>query len=148
MKKILNNQCFMIIAAMIFFGAQKANAQLTSSKVASIMENYGWTKKADTRYAYLKESESTTPVTYTFYYGLEYAIVAYSDDTDVQDIDIQVCYPSGNVYLQDNEFDDISILKFVPPYDMNRGVKITNYSSLEKHFTSKCNFIIFYRTVE
>ena len=148
MKKFLNNQFFMIIAAMIFFGVQKVNAQTTLSQVKSIMRDRGWIATADSRYAYLKEGESTTDWYRIFYSTLEYAIVAYSDDEDVLDIDLQLNDAYGEAYIKDDEFDEFSILQFTPAYTISLGIKMTNYSSIEKYLTSKCNYTIFYRTTD
>lgn len=144
MKKIITHSLSLLLAGFILFTGKTAHGQVIESDVVSVMRDGGWTK-LDTRYVYLSEGQSSATWSRYFSDYLEYAVVAYSDEEDVLDIDIEILYPSGYPYLNDTEVGSLPVLTFSPPYSGNYGIRIKNYSSLS-YLASYCKFTVFYRT--
>jgi hypothetical protein len=83
--------------------------------------------------------------TFTFDEGVEYDIVALSEDNDVQDVDIQILTPSGDVYTQDTKTSAYAEVNFTPSYTRTLTIKVKNYRSRTPNYASKVYFMIAYR---
>lgn len=70
--------------------------------------------------------------------------MAYSEDEDVLDLDAEIRDAFGNVVAVDDDDSDLAIVTFSVPYSRQLKTTITNYSS-RSSYTSKCNFIVFFR---
>jgi hypothetical protein len=95
MKKIFVTAIF-YIAAFIPINAQ-VNIR---AEILAILRSKGYDDISEERYAYLKEGEDAQHWR-TFYAGVSYAIVAYTEDAGVRDIDVYLYDTDGTVLVKD-----------------------------------------------
>ena len=79
-----------------------------------------------------------------FYVGISYAIVAYTDDPGVQDIDVYLYDTDGSVLVKDTEQATFAIVYYRPYVSRRMRVVIENYDSSSKYRSYNCKFIILY----
>ncbi len=144
MKNVFNTICGLFLIVLLA-AARPASAQHTESDVKSLMAIDDWTFAGDSRYAYLKEGGSTSWWYRTFRSDREYAVVAFSEDGDVDDVDLEIQTGSGYAFKRDVLIDALPIVTFSVGYDRQLRIKMTNYSSSTPNYASKCYFMIFYR---
>lgn len=144
MKKIFKLLSIAIIFSLIIAGSNQSFGQYSESVVTSNMGSMGW-KLSNNRYAFLKEGVSTDWWSATFYSGTEYAVVAFSNDEDVEDMDVEVQYPGGGTYAKDKDTDDFAMVTFSPAVDRTLKIRMTNYASDTPDFASECHYLVFYR---
>lgn len=142
--KTIFKQISVIVAAMVTL-ASTANAQTSEWAVKSYMEDLGWEHTGQTREAYLTEGQSTSAWFRTYYSGVEYAAVAFSEEAGVFDLDVQTVYYSGREHLADTDESSLAMITFSPYSTTTLGIKMTNYSSSGAWTPYKCKFMLFYR---
>ena len=140
MKKII------LLSAVVFL-ALTSFAQHSAEyyKVTKFMKDRGWTLSADNRTANLKEGGYTTWWNRHYYANLEYAVVAFSDDPDVEDVDVEVRDLDGDLIAKDDDEESWAIARFQLDYAQTLKVKMTNYSSQTPNYASSCRYLIFYK---
>ena len=80
-----------------------------------------------------------------FYANTTYLIYGFTEDDDVNDLDLYVNYDDGDLYVRDNGTDAVPIVTFTPTYDHDMKVLIKNYSSSTPYSKSRCWFFIAYK---
>lgn len=98
----------------------------------------------DEYYCDLKEGGICT-TTFKFYKGSSYKIVAFSEDEDVQDVDLEIVSLSGTVLYKDSSPKDLAVVGFSPSYDRSLKVRVKNYDSDTPYYKSRVRFIIAYK---
>lgn len=144
MKKTFKLSGMVIIFLMIVTKTNQVFAQYSASAVVSVMKDKGWSL-SNNRYAFLKEGVSTDWWSATFHSGTEYAVVAFSNDEDVEDIDLEVAYPSGTPYKSDVDPGDFAMVTFTPPVSRTYKIRMKNESSETPAYASECRYLVFYR---
>jgi len=139
MKRILIT-CAIIVMAMTAFGQSKEQA-----RVEKFMKDKGWTQTDVNRWADLKEGGYTSWWSRHFYSALEYAVIAFSDDPDVEDVDVEVRDMDGDIIAEDKDSDDWGIATFTLDEAQSLKIKMTNYSSKTPSYASRCRYLIFYK---
>ena len=81
----------------------------------------------------------------TFYKDITYVIYGFSDDNNVNDLDIYVYYEDGDLYTHDAESDATPIVTFTPSYTRTMKVVLKNYDSDTPYNESRCRFFIVYK---
>lgn len=140
MKKIIIT-CFIAVLAATAFGQNSAQYD----RVVKLMTKKGWTQTDVNRWADLKEGGYTSWWSRHFYSSLEYAVVAFSDDPDVDDIDVEVRDMNDKRIAIDDDVDDVAIVTFDLDKAQNLKIKMTNYSSETPSYASRCRYLIFYK---
>lgn len=115
-------------------------SQSMYTRVSNYLLDEGYTIEKSI-YADIAEGE-TTYVWYTFEAGTTYIIYGFTEDEDVQDLDLTVNYKDGSVYKRDLESDATPVLIFTPYYTRTMKVILKNYSSDTPDYQSTCRFFI------
>lgn len=142
MKQIITWISRLLIVATVTTGP--AQAQTSEAKVVAYMKTRGWEPTSENRFAYLSEGSATTWRCRKFYAGVEYAIVAFSQDGDVTDMDVDVRHCDGRHFDSDNDVDDWGIVVFTGGGG-TMDYRMKNYSSDTPDGESRCQYIIFCR---
>jgi|GEM_PF-1975540 len=75
----------------------------------------------------------------------EYAVVALSEDTDVQDVDIEILTAADDIYEKDTQTDALAVVNFTPSFSRNLTIKAINYRSGTPNYASRVYFFVAYR---
>jgi hypothetical protein len=137
-----------IVCLALAFMAIPSFAQTNSDeydKVVRYFKDKGWTQTADNRVAKLKEGGYTTWWSRSFYAALEYAGGGFSDDKDVEDIDIEVRTLDNGLISKDDASDTWAIATFTLKSQETLKIKMTNHKSETPDYASSCRYLIFYR---
>lgn len=143
MKKTNYFYTFLTIIILVMT-AQVTSAQHYQSDIIEEMNDAGWTL-ANNRYANLREGSSSSWWYRTFSSEREYRVVAFSDDEDVLDVDLEIQYADGTPYKNDEDDEDLAVVYMSPYITRQYRIRIKNYESLTPNFASKCYFMVFYR---
>jgi len=81
----------------------------------------------------------------TFYAGLTYGILAFSDDGDVQDVDIYTYYSDGTLFMKDTSNANYAALDFVCYSNTTLKIVIKNYKTNTPDYPSVCRFFVAYK---
>ncbi len=81
----------------------------------------------------------------TFYSGNNYFIVAFSEDSDVNDIDLYLYDSDGTLLIEDKDTKPVAVLDFNVHKQKDLKVVIKNYNSDLTSYEYPCKFIIFYK---
>lgn len=115
-------------------------AQSRYEKVRQVYRSLGYNIGLE-EFANLKEG-SFGYSTVNFEAGSRYEIVAVSNDTDVKDIDLYVYYPNGELFMEDTDNSNLSVVSFNCTYSQSMKIIIKNYSSLTPNFASTIRYFI------
>ncbi|TKK65972.1 hypothetical protein FC093_18385 [Ilyomonas limi] len=108
--------------------------------IKQILEDHKYTIVKDI-YGYIAQGE-TVYYYKTFYANTTYAIYGFSEDENVNDLDIEVQYSDGTTYMNDSGSDDEPVVVFTPSYTRTMKVVLKNYSSYTPDDESRCEFLI------
>lgn len=133
MKRLLILLAMTVLSLGIF-------AQSRYEKVRQVYRSLGYNIGLE-EYANLKEG-SFGYSTVNFEAGSRYEIVAVSNDIDVRDIDLYVYYPNGELFMEDTDNSNLSVVSFNCSYSQSMKVIIKNYSSLTPNFASTIRYFI------
>lgn len=92
----------------------------------------------------LKEGQYFTK-TFKFDEGVNFDIVALSEDGDVRDVDMEILSPYGTPLLKDTRSDNYAEVNFTPDYTRSLTIKVKNYSSDAPNYASTVYFIVAYK---
>lgn len=154
MKQISNLVCKAILLSMIVVSSVKASAQCNHSQVVSFMQDKGWAISPDNRFEYAKATKQTELEYYNFDSSHKYAIVAFTQNKDVKDFDLEVQKSNGSLYnkkyntrLLAKMFScqfDAPIYFLNPGENVRLGIKI-NVNVSNPEYSSQCHYMIFYK---
>jgi len=134
-----------IILALLFLSISiTAGAQGT---VYNFVKGYGQGLGYSIKGEYhcnLKQGEACTQKL-TFYKGSDYDVLAFSEDGDVQDIDVKILTSYNTTYVEDNSAKDYAEVTFSPSFTRSLTIRVKNYSSNTPYYASKIYFIVFYK---
>lgn len=133
MKRLLILLAMTVLSLGIF-------AQSRYEKVRQVYRSLGYNIGLE-EYVNLKEG-SFGYSTVNFEAGSRYEIVAVSNDTDVKDIDLYVYYPNGELFMEDTDNSNLSVVSFNCTYSQSMKIIIKNYSSLTPNFASTIRYFI------
>ena len=133
MKRLLILLAMAVLSLGIF-------AQSRYEKVRHVYRSLGYNIGLE-EFANLKEG-SFGYSTVNFEAGSRYEIVAVSNDTDVKDIDLYVYYPNGELFMEDTDNSNLSVVSFNCTYSQSMKIIIKNYSSLTPNFASTIRYFI------
>ena len=133
MKRLLILLAMAVLSLGIF-------AQSRYEKVRHVYRSLGYNIGLE-EFANLKEG-SFGYSTVNFESGSRYEIVAVSNDTDVKDIDLYVYYPNGELFMEDTDNSNLSVVSFNCTYSQSMKIIIKNYSSLTPNFASTIRYFI------
>lgn len=142
-KSFKNIAIAFITILSINIGAKAQEGSQKYKEVLSLLESKGYSISVE-QYALLEEGEEAGH-TKTFYAGTSYVIVACSDDSDVNDVDVFLNNTSGTTYDQDADSADVAVVEFNPSFTREMRVNIKNYSSETPYYASRCRFVIAYK---
>jgi hypothetical protein len=137
MKKIL---MVLVLAIMSVFAFSQSTKYY---EVRGALIDSGWNISADQQ-ASLVEGGSAYYYK-TFYAGYQYGILAFSDDSDVQDVDIYAYYSDGTLFMKDTSIANYAILDFNCYSDTTLKIVIKNYKSNTPSYASICRFFVAYK---
>lgn len=137
MKRIILMLTLVVMSLTVFSQYQKYN------DLKALYRSYGYVIGLEEEANISQGNTAFSNV--TFRNGNEYVIVAMSDDTDVQDIDIYTYYTSGALFLKDDDNSKIAIVSFNCYYSVILQIVIKNYSSLTPRWESKVRYFIAYK---
>lgn len=115
-------------------------SQSVYSKVVRYMRNNGGYSLSTAKYGYINKGEKFYNYK-TFSAGLEYAIVAYSENQNV-DVDLYLYDYDGYLKLKDTGSGEWALLNFSTWEQMRMKIVVKNYSY---YGNAKCEVLIFYR---
>ena len=114
--------------------------------VRQLILNLGYTIDENTNVWHQNLAEKESFYNYkTYYYGTDYIIVAFSQDTDVLDVDLWLCNPDGTIFKKDTDTENLAVLKFSPAENYYMATYVQNYSSLYPSYQSTCWLIVGYK---
>ncbi len=146
--KKLRGKLFSVIFVLCIFFNDRVNAQPGQSFTYNFYRGYligeGYTIVED-KYCKLAQGE-TCSLTRRFFTNNTYKIIAFSDDTDVTDVDLYAYNSNGTLYDKDDE-DDRSASLIIRPYLFARDLKITwkSFASRTPRYSSTVYLIIGYK---
>ena len=106
------------------------------------MNNEGYSLST-TKYVYLSEGESYY-ISKTMYSGNDYIIIAFSDDSDVKDLDISLYDEYGDLVDSSTSSENVEMLTAHAWGTTNTKIKVKNYDSYSSYSTYKIKVMIFY----
>ena len=134
----------LLLAALTSFSFCSSFAQGANYyNVRDYLEGKGYTISKDV-YADIAEGE-TVYYWKTFYANTTYLIYGFSDDDNVNDLDLYVYYEDGELYTHDSEDDATPVITFTPSYTRTMKVILKNYNSTTPDDESRCRFFIVYK---
>lgn len=145
MKKTFSTWGRIIIPLIIILVSNTVKAQTTIREVTSYMKSSGDWIASDTKYANLVEDQQTTWWYRTFVHGYEYKIVAFSEDADVSDMELEVQYSDGTSFSYDVSEWATVYIRPLTKAGVRMRIRMKNYLSDDPDYASKCNFIVFLR---
>ncbi|MBS1521821.1 MAG: hypothetical protein JST50_12540 [Bacteroidetes bacterium] len=83
--------------------------------------------------------------TFTFNAGVQYDIIALSDDGNVLDVDIEILTPSGYLYDRNSRTGKFAEVVFTPTYDRTLTIKVRNCGSETPYYASRVYFMVAYK---
>ncbi len=107
------------------------------------MKNQGW-NHADTYYAYLSEGEQTYKWR-TFYEDSKYAILAFSTESGVKDLDIYLYDNDGTLLAEGTSSDDWESITYNPYSTRRMKMVVKNYDSYSSSREYKVYYMVFYK---
>ena len=137
MKKIFIAIAFIISITSLF--AQKRDEKDLKALMKDL--GYSWSETESKR---LREGES---VYYwrTFYSGNEYAIVAFTEDKRVYDIDLLLYDKEGSLIDKSISGKNFEKIEFYPTEAVQVKIVLSNYQCSDELIEYKCKFMIFYK---
>jgi hypothetical protein len=140
----MKTNVFKLFAVAIgLFLSPNLMAQTRYELLLQMLRSAGYSISTE-QYADLQQGEAAVH-TKSFVAGIEYAIVACSNDGDVTDLDIFVETPSGIVLYKDDDTSNLAIVRFSVSYTRDLVVRIKNYASRTPYYASRCRFVVAYR---
>lgn len=137
MKKIVLTLSLILSFACLF--AQKAEEK----ELKNLMKDLGYSW-SETKTVALTEGEGAY-YWRTFYTGNEYAILAFSEKSEVLDIDIYLYDENGDLIDNSESSEDFEIIEYDPSGSGQVKVVIKNYDSTTASTEFKCKFMVFYK---
>ena len=137
MKKIL-------LMLSITFSLTATYARILSPTVYDAVRNYMDSRNytvAEDRYKDMKEGESTY-LYRTFVKGYTYIIYGFTDDEDVQDLDLYLYDSDGTRIKEDIETDARPVIFFTPSYTRELKIVLKNAESDTPYYASNCRFMV------
>ncbi len=120
MKKLI-----LFAVSVLFFSS--LSAQMSRAEVIELIESEGY-KISHEDYAFLEEGEYE--ITYkTFHTGTDYAIIAYSEDSEVFDIHLKLYSPNGTLLKSDTAPDPEAVIEYSPNSEKECKIVYKNYAS-------------------
>lgn len=137
MKKIFISIVFILSVATLF--AQK----LEENDLKALMTDlgYSWSETKATKLI-LGESEYFWR---TFYSGNEYAILAFSENSGVYDLDLYLYNEVGSLIDRSSSKEGFEIVEFLQKDVEQTKIVIRNYECSPEQIEYKCKFMIFYK---
>ncbi len=132
-----------IFITFFFTSIASLHAQHVGSELRAYLRKEGYSISTE-QYAYLSKGEKAGH-TKTFYDGTQYAIVAYSENSDVKDVDIYLYDEDGSLLVKDTDSDTFAIISYTPYTTREMRAVIKNYDSYSSTKEYKCEFIIAYK---
>jgi len=118
------------------------SAQNLGAELKALLKEKGYSISKEL-FSDLAEGE-TAYYTKTFYAGTNYAIIAYSEEYGVSDIDIYLYDDDGSVLVKDTDSDQSALVEYSPYVSREMKVVIKNYNSESSVKEYDCRFIIAY----
>lgn len=132
-----------ITLAVLLSTITAAISQNTGREIKAYLRQEGFSISTE-QYANLSEGE-TARYFKNFYSGTDYAIIAYSEESGVQDIDVYLYDDDGSLIVKDTDTKDIAIITYSPYVTRQMKVVIKNYNSTSSYHEYDCKFIIAYK---
>jgi hypothetical protein len=145
MKKINNIWIRIIIPFFLIVATNAINAQSRISEVKSYMRTNGDWISSDSKYANLVEDQNTNWWYRTFAHGYEYKIVAFCEDGEINDMELEVQYSNGTSFSYDIGQLATIYIRPISKSGSKMRVRMRNFLSDDPDYASKCHFIVFFR---
>ena len=131
MKKLIT--IYLLIVTVFTLNAQKISIQ---RRLDNLKQN-GYDKYVDFEIN-IKQGQTGYKI-YKFKKNTNYTILAYSEDTNVTDIDLFIYYPDGKLYMKNDDVSDILMCERFFKLNEEREFKIVveNHKSNRSNYTSK-----------
>lgn len=129
---------------ILMLSATSLSAQNVGAEVKAYLKKKGYSISTE-QYAYLSKGEKAGH-TKKFYSGLTYAIIAYSEEYGVKDIDIYLYDDDGSVLVKDTDSQKLAVVTYAPYVSRDMRVVVKNYESESSVKDYKCKIIIAYKT--
>ncbi len=137
MKKIFLSFVFIIFITSLF--AQKAEEKDLKALMKDL--GYSWSETGSTK---LRKGESEYYYR-TFYSGNEYAILTFSEDKRVYDVDLLLYDEEGSLIDKSISGKDFEKIEFSPTEAKQLKIVLNNYDCSPELVEYKCKFMIFYK---
>jgi len=137
MKKIFLSIAFVLSISIMF--AQKGEEK----ELKSLMKDLGYSW-SETGSAKLRKGESEY-YWRTFYSGNEYAILTFSEDKRVYDVDLLLYDEKGSLLDKSISGKDFEKIEFSPTEAKQIKIVLNNYDCSPELVEYKCKFMIFYK---
>jgi len=131
------------VIAWLFTLTSVFGQRAEEKEMKSLMQDLGYSW-SETKSLKLVEGQSEY-YWRTLYEGNEYAILAFSDDEGLYDIDIYLYNEEGSLIDQSKASENFDILEFTPDTSGLVKVVLKNYDALSTVDEYKCKFMIFYK---
>ena len=137
MKRIFLSLVFIISVSSLF--AQKAEEKDLKALMKDL--GYSWSETESTK---LRKGESAY-YWRTFYSGNEYAILTFSEDKRVYDVDLLIYDEAGSLVDKSISGKNFEKIEFTPTDAKQVKIVLNNYDCSTELVEYKCKFMIFYK---
>lgn len=123
------------------FHSQHRNDSGNKALILDLLKNDGYTIRTN-QSVYLKQREFGSHIQ-NFYSGVEYAIICFSDDTNVLSIEIHIERINGKIdAFEAFDHGEIAMIFLKPKNNRKLKVVATNLSSCTPNSASECRIIV------
>jgi len=134
---------FIALTGLLFTTAAAVHAQSKYNVVVATLKLMGYSIGQEW-HSQLKEGQYFTKE-FTFNEGVNFDIIALSEDGDVQDVDMAIFNPGGERVAKDTRTDNYAEVNFTPSYTRDLTVEVKNYRSYTPNYASTVYFIVAYK---
>lgn len=134
---------FIILTGLLFMTAAAVHAQSKYNVIVATLKLMGYSIGQEWNCP-LKEGQYFTK-TFTFDEGVNFDIIALSEDGDVRDVDMEILTPGGYTYAKDTRTDNYAEVNFTPTFTRELTIRVKNYSSDAPNYASTVYFIVAYK---
>jgi hypothetical protein len=131
-----------ILTGLLFMTAAAVHAQTKGEVVEATLKLMGYSIGQEWNCP-LKEGQYFTK-TFKFDEGVNFDVIALSEDGNVQDVDMEILSPLGIPLLKDTR-SGYAEVNFTPNYTRSLTIKVKNYNSDTPNNASTMYFIVAYK---
>lgn len=134
---------FLLIVILSVLSSSNVFSQNIRAELKAFLREAGYTISNE-KYAMLSEGEIANYYR-NFYSSTKYAIVAYTEESGVKDVDLYLYDDDGSLLVKDTTTKRFAIVEYNPYVTRKMKVVFKNYNSRSSYKEYKCHLIVAFR---